>query len=188
MKNESKKVSCKSGSCSDSIAKKVWLVVGAVVVLAVLFCAAMFKTKNFLPPGAVASTRSAQQAAYVPFCGVRGGQQAAFQQNNGIIHCPRCNFDYNDSTAVNRGFSRCPRCQGYISCRNQNGGGFRNVALTQPVSAPPIFRDALMPHEFRGVCENCHVVNPDITIPISSTQMPHEYRGVCSNCHTILGG
>ncbi|MBF0217210.1 MAG: hypothetical protein HQL30_09495 [Candidatus Omnitrophica bacterium] len=69
------------------------------------------------------------------------------------------------------------------------------VALTQTTpaqaqttlgQAPPIFRDAIMPHAFRGVCENCHIVRPDIAIQ-STAQMPHGYRGVCSNCHLIIG-
>jgi hypothetical protein len=71
------------------------------------------------------------------------------------------------------------------------GSGFRQVNM-QPVamagthSGPPIFRDAQMLHAFRGVCENCHIVSPDIPIP-ASAQQRHEYRGVCSNCHAILG-
>jgi hypothetical protein len=81
-------------------------------------------------------------------------------------------------------------CPSFTQCFPQ--GSVQAVALTNPVmgaaaaaaSAPPIFRDAVLPHAFRGVCENCHVVSPDI--PISKkAQLPHEFRGVCSNCHTI---
>ncbi len=65
--------------------------------------------------------------------------------------------------------------------------GLQPVALARIGVPVPIFRDAVMPHAFRGVCENCHVVNPDIPIPANTTQVLHGYRGVCSNCHTITG-
>ncbi|MBF0430012.1 MAG: hypothetical protein HQK83_01935 [Fibrobacteria bacterium] len=52
--------------------------------------------------------------------------------------------------------------------------------------APPIFRDAILPHEYRGVCASCHQIHPDIAISFTA-QMIHEYRGVCSNCHAIMG-
>lgn len=80
-------------------------------------------------------------------------------------------------------------CPNFSQCFPQ--GSAQAVALTNPIMgaaaaavAPPIFRDAVMKHVFRGVCENCHVVNPDV--PIFSTAQPtHGYRGVCSNCHVI---
>lgn len=71
-----------------------------------------------------------------------------------------------------------------------NTGAVAPVALQQAQTgqplAPPIFRDAVMPHEYRGVCENCHVIRSDIPIQANAL-MPHPYRGVCSNCHQILG-
>ncbi len=79
-------------------------------------------------------------------------------------------------------------CPSFTQCFPQ--GSATAVALTNPVMgaaarfAPPIFRDAVIPHAFRGVCENCHIVNPDIPISINA-QLPHEFRGVCSNCHVI---
>lgn len=84
----------------------------------------------------------------------------------------------------------CATCPNFTQCFPQAA---QTVALTGPASigtqmamAPPIFRDAVMPHEYRGVCENCHIVKADIPIQ-ANAQMPHEYRGVCSNCHKILG-
>lgn len=137
----------------------------------------------------------------------QGAQQVAFGQNGGAIQCPFCGYSYNDIYTAARGSTRCPNCQAIAPASNtatnrntavmvppagivypsgaQYPGPGQAVALTQPVKAPPIFRDAVMPHKFRGVCENCHVVNPDIAIS-SSAVPPHAYRGVCSNCHTIL--
>ena len=134
-------------------------------------------------------------------------QQVAFQQSSNSVQCPFCAFVYNDINAITRGSSRCPNCQGIVPMQAMGNNGLmpvalpancmacptvtqcfppgQMVALTQPIKAPPIFRDAVMPHRFRGVCENCHIVQPDIAIP-SNAIMPHAYRGVCSNCHTIL--
>jgi len=79
----------------------------------------------------------------------------------------------------------CATCPSVTNCFPQAAG--QQIALTKPIGkAPPIFRDAIMPHGYRGVCSNCHIINPDVPIQANS-QMPHEYRGVCSNCHTILG-
>ena len=80
-------------------------------------------------------------------------------------------------------------CPNFTQCFPQ--GSAQAVALTNPVMGlaanavpPPIFRDATMRHVFRGICETCHIVNPDV--PISSAATPtHGYRGVCSNCHVI---
>jgi len=62
----------------------------------------------------------------------------------------------------------------------------RQIATTINTAAPPIFRDAIMPHTFRGVCSNCHTIKPDVPITRDAV-LPHKYRGVCSNCHTISG-
>ncbi|MBF0386916.1 MAG: hypothetical protein HQL20_03575 [Candidatus Omnitrophica bacterium] len=137
----------------------------------------------------------AQPAAWVP-CPVPGRQPgmgmglglgAGAGQNAGALRCPQCNFVFNDANYWNRGYTRCPRCQGMLRVPVQGNTGLQRVAAVQPLSPPPIFRDAQMLHQFRGVCENCHVVNPDIAIPAATAQVPHNFRGVCSNCHTILG-
>jgi len=36
--------------------------------------------------------------------------------------------------------------------------GGQQIALTTPGVAPPITRDAILPHGFRGVCSNCHQI------------------------------
>ncbi|MBF0330800.1 MAG: hypothetical protein HQL17_02600 [Candidatus Omnitrophica bacterium] len=139
----------------------------------------------------------AQQVGYTPGCAQPvafavpnrsvGAQPLSAGQNTGRLQCPHCNYVYSDPNALARGASQCPRCQNIIQMAAP-GNGFTTVALPQPIKgAPPIFRDALMPHKFRGVCERCHQVNPDIAIPATTTQAPHTYRGVCSNCHMILG-
>ncbi len=222
-------------------ASHVWLLGGAVIVIATFLCYIMFTTKErslpvpnqnqeqegiimsgggrqaaFVPPNCVTcpsapqcfppATTGAQQIAYAPNCAQAAAytpgcaqqvalarpvypmraQSRALSQNTVSIKCPRCNSIFNDPYAESRGYTQCPRCQFKIRIPGVNSGGLAPVALTQPVAPPPIFRDAVMIHKFRGVCENCHIVKPDIAIPASATQM-HAFRGVCSNCHTILG-
>ena len=162
----------------------------------------------FVPPGCATcptvtncfpGATPAQQAAFVPpgcvncptvtncFPGAAvPAQQAAFMRPN----CPIRNYSTNSMQPIAFGNgAACP-----IAFGNQGNNGqmylpnAQNIAFTQPTTgtAPVIFRDALMTHEYRGVCELCHVVQPDIAIPINA-QMPHVYRGVCSNCHVIQG-
>ncbi|MEI6437192.1 MAG: hypothetical protein WCO69_00405 [Candidatus Omnitrophota bacterium] len=149
-----------------------------------------------------ATTNPAQPAAFIPpgcaTCptvtncfpnATPPAQPVAFGQGRqmGTFTCPQCKFTFNDVNCWNRGYTRCPRCGQMIPVAPKANNGFQQIALNQGVTPPPIFRDANMLHEFRGVCENCHVVRPDITIPANTTQMPHVYRGVCSNCHQING-
>lgn len=61
---------------------------------------------------------------------------------------------------------------------------FQQGSAVAAINAPVIYRDAVMPHELRGVCSNCHQIRPGVPI-VASAQMPHEYRGVCSNCHSV---
>jgi len=193
MKNGENKPPDFEDLCANIGSKNLWIIGVVVIVLASIFIFAIFRTKG---DNSNAPVRQAFPA-----------QQAAFQQSNYPIQCPFCGFAYNDLYAAARGGSRCPNCQGVVPAANRANNGLTNVALpancmacptvtqcfppgqtvafTQPVKAPPIFRDALMPHRFRGVCENCHIVKPDIAIS-SGAIPPHEYRGVCSNCHTIL--
>ncbi|MEI6437211.1 MAG: magnetochrome domain-containing protein [Candidatus Omnitrophota bacterium] len=119
------------------------------------------------------------------------GTQANFfspnpDMTNGF-KCPNCGWLMHSEQGMNE-FPRCPNC-GQIMKRVNPASRIamvQNAPVANPVpnSAPPIFRDAVMPHQFRGVCENCHTVKPDITIAANAT-MPHAYRGVCSNCHQI---
>ncbi|MEG3640737.1 trypsin-like peptidase domain-containing protein [Magnetococcus sp. PR-3] len=64
-------------------------------------------------------------------------------------------------------------------------------------NAPPIPSDAVLTHDDRGPCENCHQIlppagggqpvaaRPPPPIP-SDAVMPHGDRGPCENCHQIL--
>ncbi|MBF0486045.1 MAG: magnetochrome domain-containing protein [Candidatus Omnitrophica bacterium] len=96
--------------------------------------------------------------------------------------CPNCNWRMYSQQGMNE-FPRCPNC-GQVMARcnnnfqnqnfqNQNSqynaapngyygnGNFGNqVAMTQGTAtqAPPITRDAMMPHAYRGVCSNCHQI------------------------------
>ncbi len=176
----------KKGPCSGQHGRSAWMLGGSVVFLAIILSVAMFKTRDSAWTGQNVASGAAQQAAFRPNCPT-GFQPVAFNQGQGMMRCPRCNTAFNDPNCARRGFAQCPRCQNMISMRGQGGRGFANVALTRPGVAVPIFRDAAMLHEFRGVCENCHTVNPDIAIPANTTQVLHGYRGVCSNCHTITG-
>ncbi|MFC1736363.1 PDZ domain-containing protein [Candidatus Hydrogenedentota bacterium] len=94
------------------------------------------------------------------------------------------------STAVAQAaFSpNCATCPNFSQCFPNTSPTGQQAAFQNTTTglAPEIFRDAAMPHAYRGVCSNCHVIRPDIAIG-SSAQMPHQYRGVCSNCHVIMG-
>ncbi|MBF0594557.1 MAG: hypothetical protein HQL22_06285 [Candidatus Omnitrophica bacterium] len=136
------------------------------------------------PAALTTAPRATPPVGWAP-CPIPRRQMAA-GQNSGTILCPQCRFSYNDPNFWNRGYSRCPRCQSMIPMATPGSPGFQQVAGTA-LTPPPIFRDAVMLHPFRGICENCHVVRPDIAIPAGTTQVPHGFRGVCSNCHTILG-
>jgi len=128
---------------------ELWVVGGAIVLMLVIFVAALMNNQN---------TRQGL-----------GIQSKLFTNPN------RASWPNAPQYLPQRG-----TVQAFAAANSLMGGA------TSSSSVPPIFRDAVMPHAFRGVCENCHVVNPDI--PISATaRMPHQYRGVCSNCHVILG-
>lgn len=119
---------------------------------------------------------------------------AAFTQQESVMSCPFCGsiFYYANKDIIN-GTAQCPYCRRHIALgdnANSNPAPIYSqgakVAQTNAVAAPPIFRDAVMLHEYRGVCSNCHVIKADVPIA-ANAQMLHKYRGVCSNCHTILG-
>ncbi|MBF0479906.1 MAG: hypothetical protein HQL26_10530 [Candidatus Omnitrophica bacterium] len=173
--------SCKNGSCSSTGVKNMWIIGFSIVLLATLFCAAMFKVKESPLPF---QDPNAQNVVVLP-----GGQQAAYIPP-GCATCPtvtQC-FPQGTNAAQQAAYipPGCATCPTVTQCFPQATTGGQQVAFTQPTSAPPIFRDSVMGHRFRGVCENCHIVSPDIAIPMSTTKAPHDYRGVCSNCHVIL--
>lgn len=76
------------------------------------------------------------------------------------------------------------------------------AGATTPPAAPPIYANAVMPHEERGPCASCHVilapgsagggmtpvaVQTPMAPPIfANAVMPHEERGPCVSCHQIV--
>lgn len=192
-------------SCANNNLKNLWIIGFLVVAMVSILCFALFGKREKIPsiedmPQEVIT--GAQQAAFVPpacancptvtncFPGA-AAQPAAFVPP-GCVNCPTVtNCFPGTASAVQPaafGTRACP-----IAFGNQGNNQMylpyaQTIAFTQPTAvagaAPVIFRDALMPHEYRGVCERCHVVRPDIAISINA-QMPHVYRGVCSNCHLI---
>jgi len=176
-------------SCANRNVKNFWFIGIVVLALVSLFCFALFSQREKIPSleemPQVMAMPEGQQAAFVPpacarcptvtncFPGATPAQLAAFVPP-GCVNCPTVTNCFPNATP--------PAQQAAFT------GRVCPVAFTQPTAgaAPVIFRDALMPHEYRGVCELCHVVQPDIAISINA-QMPHVYRGVCSNCHMIQG-
>ena len=160
-------------SCAKTNVKSVWVVGIAVVVLVSIFCIALFNnpksltTQSQLPLNAQGV---AMEGFAVP---VPQYQMDPLLQQMAPQQVAMGNFG-----------PACPP-NGRYQPVNMQPAMMTPVAMAGAHSGPPIFRDAMMLHQFRGVCENCHIVSPDIPIP-SSAQMVHEYRGVCSNCHTIL--
>ena len=159
--------------CAKTNVKSVWVVGIAVVVLVSIFCIALFNNpKRLTTQGQI--PLNAQGVAMEGFAvPVPQYQMDPLLQQIAPQQVAMGNFGPN-----------CPPNGNYQPA-------MQPVMMTQVAAAgahsgPPIFRDAMMLHQFRGVCENCHIVSPDIPIP-SSAQMVHEYRGVCSNCHTIQG-
>jgi len=174
----------KHNSCANSNSKNLWIAGIIVVGLVFFFCVALFNNRERVPPvrdnPQDVMSMGGQQVAYVPpgcaTCptvtncfpnATSPTQQVAFRN-------PTCPVRSNGQPYYAQGTGVNPVQQAAF---NPQGNGTMN-------QAPVIFRDALMLHEYRGVCEKCHIVQPDIAISINA-QMPHNYRGVCSNCHLI---
>ncbi len=160
-------------SCAKDNVKNVWVVGIAVIVLVSIFCIALFNNPK-------PSTTRSQALPQMPMP-AQGVAMEGF-----AVPIPQYQMDpilqqFGPQTVAMGNYGpTCPPNGRY------QPGMMTPVAMAGAHSGPPIFRDAQMLHQFRGVCENCHIVSPDIPIP-PSAQMVHEYRGVCSNCHTILG-
>lgn len=198
---------------NSSNAQGIWIVGIVIVLLVALACIGICHLQdNSLPAMDADQTAGGQQAAFMPpncaTCpaapqcfpaGTPVAQQIAFNNNcmqaaaynpcmQAAAYTPGCMqaaaFQNNQAVAPQTDWGQS---QGMRQPQaNNNTWGVSTVAAVGQTAPPPIFRDAVMPHRFRGVCENCHIVKPDIAIP-ASAQPAHAYRGVCSNCHTILG-
>ncbi|MBF0571465.1 MAG: magnetochrome domain-containing protein [Candidatus Omnitrophica bacterium] len=74
------------------------------------------------------------------------------------------NFQYNVQPNGYYGNGNYGNQAAMVPAQNQNAyygnGNYGNqVAMTQPTTqAPPITRDATLPHAYRGVCSNCHQI------------------------------
>jgi len=196
-------------SCANRNAPNLWIIGTIVVALVIFFCYALFSKHEKIPsmeemPQEVMAMSGIQQAAFVPpgcatcptvtncFPGAAGSAQQIALMNPNCSTCPSVTncFPGAAAPAQQAAFTR-PNCPiRPYGTQNYSGNAIQPIAFgaqaAQPIPgiAPVIFRDALMPHEYRGVCELCHIVKPDIAISINA-QMPHVYRGVCSNCHLI---
>ncbi|MBF0252862.1 MAG: hypothetical protein HQL29_03505 [Candidatus Omnitrophica bacterium] len=179
------------GSCANESSKQIWVIGIVGIILVTLFSIAMFNSGAKKLPAdtamqAVAFNGFMQQAAVPPACATCPtvaqcfpAQPVAFQQGGNPPQGAVC-------PTGNQYYSAQPMQQQQQSVMQQ---GMQQVALAMATpataTAPVIFRDAIMPHEFRGVCSNCHVIQADIPI-LRDAIMPHNYRGVCSNCHKIM--
>lgn len=184
------------GSCANHNSPNLWIIGLVGVGLVSFFCYALFNKQENIPSVqdlAQDVMVMGQQAAYIPpgcatcptvtncFPGAAGSGQQIALMNPNCATCPnvaQCFPQGLPNPAQQAAFN--PRGNGRMMWSN-----VQSVAQRTPM-AVPIFRDALMPHQFRGVCERCHVVKPDIAISINAP-LPHDYRGVCSNCHLIQG-
>lgn len=202
--NTNKKLTGFQSLFNGSNAQGIWIIGIFIVLFVALCCFAIFRIKdNPLPITETEQvTTGPEQAAFTPpactTCpmapqcfptGTPVAQQIAF--NNNCMQPAGFTGGCMQPAGFTGGCVRPVAFQGDPALGQQQpildqNQGFTNIAFGGQKTPPQIFRDAVMPHQFRGICENCHIVNPDIAIP-ASAQLVHEYRGVCSNCHTILG-
>jgi hypothetical protein len=161
--------------CAEGTGKKLWAIgVIAVALVTVITMAVLRKGNAATSDQPGAGTAALDGRGPAGYAGARGGagmiQPAAFTNSvpPGCAQCP----------SVSQCFPNAPTAQQVAFSQ------WQQVALAKPAAVPDIFRDAKMPHGFRGVCASCHLVKPDLPI-YRDAKMPHEYRGVCSNCHAI---
>lgn len=134
-------------------------------------------------------------------------------ESTGFFLCPNCNWRMFAQQGQNE-FPRCPNCsqimaRGGAYYQNQNAPqNFYNpgnaqmgnmqmgnnqmgnnqmapVALQNPVSAPPISSNAVMPHGYRGVCSNCHQI---LDTPANNQNQPMANQQVAWNVNAQQPG
>ena len=169
---------CLAG-CANLNVKSIWVVGVAVIILVTVFCFAMISNPG--KPASQIAPMMAQPVAmtippegFVPYpmdpvlqWGMQGGMQGMQ---------PVASYGPNCPIYPNAGASYPPAAAGQQMMAGNYYGNNPNVApyypqpaVMQPVAAvqpaqsmtpqaPPIFRDAVMKHEYRGVCENCHKI------------------------------
>jgi hypothetical protein len=140
---------------------------------------------NFYGPG----QRYSQQA--IQSFPQGGMQQAAFRtQGIAPVLCPYCGFSASSPIFSPNGMLTCPNCaRNIVLPVGPHGGGFTQVALPHTIATCPNPAQCFPQQTPGGGFAPVAFTNPIAPPPITRNAiMPHEYRGVCSNCHQILGG
>ncbi len=162
--------------CANLNVKSIWVVGVAVIVLVTIFCFAMIGKPG--QPAFQSAPMVAQPVAmtippegFMPYqmdpvmqWGMQGMQPVASYGPNCPIY-PNAGSPYPQSGVTQQvmpgySYGNSPSVVPYYP----QATTVQPVAAVQPAQqqvlpqAPPIFRDAVMGHEYRGVCENCHKV------------------------------
>jgi Magnetochrome domain len=192
--NNKKKCDMTTGGCAGETSKNIWLIGIAGIIIVTLFSIAMFKSgAKKLPTNTAMQPVAFNSMLDGPLVG--GFQQAALPP--GCVTCPTVTQCFPGQALPQQpvAFQQAALPPGCVTCPtvtqcfpgqmpSQSRPPMQPVAFTTNKTAPIIFRDAIMPHKFRGVCSSCHIIKADIPI-FRDAVMPHPYRGVCSNCHKI---
>lgn len=160
-------------SCFKPGTKKLVLIGITSIVFITIFSMAMFKPRQNME-------RQVDARSSLNTRGQTFSQQAPHAtQSVSPVTCPFCGFYASNPIITPNGMLTCPNCARNIIPPSPSGGAFtqavftpgrnvypnyaqgftqgQQVAFTKP-GAPPITRDAVMPHPFRGVCSNCHQI------------------------------
>lgn len=164
MRKREKKITPSSGpdiknenSCAHSGAKNLWIIGVLAIALVSIFSIMMQKGND------------SDMAL----------RQVGAMQPHSVVNCPFCGYSFYDRNAGSTGISQCPNCRKSISVAHTRGNfsqgryvpepqtcliNAQSVAQKQQVAiiaqgnAPPILRNAVRPHDYRGECTNCHTI------------------------------
>lgn len=164
-------------TCFNPLAKKQ-LFIGVVgIAIITVFSMAMFRPQ----PDTKQQTQMFSQQRAVQYAPQHLQQAPYSTRNFSPVTCPFCGFTSSNPAVTPNGMFTCPNCarNTALPAPPQSGGTFtqaafqtgrnthpnyargfvqgQQIAFTNPL-APPITRDAVMPHPFRGVCSNCHQI------------------------------
>lgn len=173
-----------NGSCARANAQSAWMLgIGAIVLVTIASVAMFSSTTDAALP---TSASLGQQAGF--FAGSPGGagsalyaptqhQMAPLQQvalPSGCATCPSVAQCFPQGAAAQqaafaRGGCLVPGTMGALGAAGQQAAMTQPQLQTTVVAAPPITRQAIMPHEYRGVCSNCHAI-------MGSSAMPQTVR------------
>lgn len=177
-------------NCVTSHTGKYWTIGAVVTIVVIISALVLAKTRGVNKvPNQNTPVAVGQQVAYSQAnCAIGQYIPQYLPQGNTVAYVPpNCALGQNLQQGLAHGKAvaatippNCATCPSVAQCFPQGSAVAANVATVAPI----IYRDALMPHEFRGVCSSCHQIKPDVAIT-ANAPMLHEYRGVCSNCHVI---